>query len=41
LWNSHVTILISDKVVDDFVIESEAWDDPISPEQMMKMTGAN
>ena len=33
--------IIGGKVVEEFVIESEAWDEPISPEQMMKMTGAN
>lgn len=33
--------IIGGKVVEEFVIEPEAWDDPISPQQMMKMTGAN
>jgi len=32
--------IIGGKIVEEFVIEPEAWDDPISPEQMMKMTGA-
>ncbi len=32
--------IIGGKVVEEFVIEHEAWDDPITPEQMMKMTGA-
>ncbi len=32
--------IIGGKVVEEFVIEKEAWDDPITPEQMMKMTGA-
>ncbi|WP_457592852.1 (2Fe-2S) ferredoxin domain-containing protein [Hydrogenimonas sp.] len=32
--------IIGGKVVEEFVIEPEAWDDPITPEQMMKMTGA-
>jgi len=33
--------IIGGNVVEDFVIGSEAWDDPISPEEMMKMTGAH
>ncbi|BBG66711.1 ferredoxin [Hydrogenimonas sp.] len=33
--------IIGGKVVEEFVIEHEAWDDPITPEQMMKMTGAS
>jgi (2Fe-2S) ferredoxin len=33
--------IMGGKVVKEFVIEEGAWDEPISPEEMMKMSGVN
>lgn len=32
--------IIGGKVVEEYLIEKDAWDSPISPQEMMKMAGA-